>query len=147
MEEKNLTHYPIASMSKRAWAFFIDDLVISLLFFIIFFEQIMSLADGAEVEKLAQFLNDNFLILIILKIIYQTLFIWQTGATAGKMTMKIKVIEINSSQIPSFRVAFLRAVGRIISESVFYVGYILAYFNPLTQTLHDKMAKSIVVNA
>ncbi|MBD3795090.1 MAG: RDD family protein [Epsilonproteobacteria bacterium] len=147
MEEKNLTHYNIAPISARVWAMLIDDLFVSLLFFAIFFEQIMAFSNASDLEKLALFLNNNFLVLIILKITYQTLFVWQNGATAGKIAMKIKVIDMNSGEKPNFTQSSLRASGRIISETIFYIGYLIAYFNPLTQTLHDKMAKSIVVNA
>jgi len=40
----------------------------------------------------------------------------------------------------------LRASLRIVSEEIFYVGFIFAFFSPMAQTLHDKLSKCVVVN-
>ena len=66
--------------------------------------------------------------------------------TVGKMLLKIRVVEIESATTPSLSVAFIRAMLRVVSETIFYIGYLMAYFNPLAQTLHDKIAKTVVVD-
>jgi uncharacterized RDD family membrane protein YckC len=152
MEEsiENGGHNKIATIGKRATAYFIDDMIVSIFLFIIFYEQLFKIYQqmqgSGDLTPIIIYLQENTLIFVLLRIIYQTFFIWQSGMTPGKRIVKIKVIEKDSGNIPSFGVAFLRASVRIISESIFYIGYILAFFNPLVQTLHDKIAKTVVVD-
>lgn len=134
--------YQVATTRKRAVAFFIDDIIVSLFLIVIFFNQLSAIKDPAG---LAPFLQDNILAFMLLRIIYQTVFVWQTGMTLGKIVMKIRVVDIDTAMPPSFAMALLRAGFRIVSESVFYIGYLMAYFNPLVQTLHDRFARTIVV--
>ena len=150
MEDLNTDTYQISSIKKRTMAYFIDDIVVSLLLFIIFYDQLLSiysqLQGSMDFMPMVHFLEQNTIVFILLRIIYQTFFVWQNGMTVGKMAVKIKVIEMNTGETPSFQIAFLRASLRIVSDSIFYLGYIFAYFNPLVQTLHDKLAKTIVVD-
>ena len=141
---QEVDEYNVATTRKRAIAFFIDDIIVSIFLIVIFFNQLSSIQDP---NQLAPFLQENLLAFMLLRIIYQTFFIWQNGMTPGKMVVKIKVVDIDTAIPPSFVMALLRAGFRIVSESLFYIGYLMAYFNPLIQTLHDKMARTIVVNA
>ncbi len=151
MENLNTDKYKISSIGKRASAYFIDDIIVSLFLFIIFYDQLVNIylsiqENPMDFTPMATFLEQNTVVFLLLRVIYQTFFVWQSGMTPGKRLLKIKVIELDSGDIPSFQVAFLRATLRIISDSIFYLGYIFAYFNPLVQTLHDKLAKTIVVD-
>ncbi len=151
MENLNTDKYKISSVGKRASAYFIDDIIVSLFLFIIFYDQLVNIylsiqENPMDFTPMATFLEQNTVVFLLLRVVYQTFFVWQSGMTPGKRLLKIKVIELDSGDIPSFQVAFLRATLRIISDSIFYLGYIFAYFNPLVQTLHDKLAKTIVVD-
>jgi len=150
VNESKLNDYQISTIGKRTTAYFLDDMIVSLLLFIIFYNQLVNIyqqvQNSMNFEPLVAYLQENTLVFILLRIVYQTFFIWQNGMTPGKMIMKIKVIDMNSGQTPSFSVAFLRASIRIVSESIFYIGYIMAFFNPMVQTLHDKLAKTVVVD-
>jgi len=143
---------PIASMQKRITAFVIDDLIITMFFMIIFYEQISELfgnvteIDQASLEQVNMFIAGNILILFSIKVLYHTILIWQNGMTIGKYILKIKVIDLNSETRPSFQQAFLRASVRLISEALFYVGFIMAFFTPMKQTLHDKFSNCVVVD-
>jgi len=150
VEDLNTDTYQVSSIGKRTMAYFIDDMVVSLLLFIIFYDQLLSiysqLQSSMDFMPIVNFLEENTIVFILLRIVYQAFFVWQNGMTLGKMIVKIKVVEIGSGEKPSLQVALLRATLRIVSDSIFYLGYILAYFNPLAQTLHDKLAKTIVVD-
>ncbi len=151
MENLDIDKYKISSIGKRASAYFIDDIIVSLFLFIIFYDQLLNIyislqQNSMDFTPMASFLEQNTVVFLLLRVIYQTFFVWQSGMTPGKRLLKIKIIELDSGDIPSFRVALLRATLRIISDSIFYLGYIFAYFNPLVQTLHDKLAKTIVVD-
>ena len=144
MSSSQPQEHQIASRSKRMAAFVIDDIVISVFFVIIFYDQLTTLKDPMA---LSLFLQNNLIVFLLLKVLYQTFFVWYNGMTPGKMLVKIRVVEMDGGYIPSFGTALLRALLRVVSESFFYLGYLMAYFNPLVQTLHDKLAKTVVVNA
>ena len=138
-----MQEFQIATKNRRLSAFFIDDIVISIFLIVIFFDQ---LANIKEPMELSIFLQKNFFSFVLLRVLYHTFFIWQNGMTLGKMLLKIRVVEIESATTPSLSVAFIRAMLRVVSETIFYIGYLMAYFNPLAQTLHDKIAKTVVVD-
>lgn len=144
MSSSQSYEYPIAPRSKRMAAFVIDDIVVSIFLVIIFYDQLSALKDPMA---LSLFLQNNLMLFMLLKLLYQTFFVWYNGMTPGKMLVKIRVIEMEGGYIPSLGTAFLRALLRMVSEMLFYVGYLMAYFNPLVQTLHDKLAKTVVVDA
>jgi uncharacterized RDD family membrane protein YckC len=144
---------PIASMQKRIWAFAIDDLVVSMFFMLIFYDQIANLfsnittVDETSIEQMNMFISENILIVFAVKVLYHTILVWQNGMTIGKYVVKIKVIDLNSENRPSFQQAFLRASFRLLSEAFMYLGFIMAFFMPLRQTLHDKLSNCAVVDA
>jgi len=138
-----MQEFQIATKGKRLSAFFIDDIVISLFLIVIFFDQLTNIKEPIE---LSIFLQKNFFSFVLLRVLYHTFFIWQNGMTLGKMFLKIRVVEIETANTPSFSIAFIRAMLRVVSETIFYIGYLMAYFNPLAQTLNDKIAKTVVVD-
>ncbi len=143
---------PIASIQKRITSFVIDDIVITLFFIIIFYDQFsavfsnITVVDEAALESINTFIAQNILVVLSIKLIYHTVLVWQNGMTLGKYLMKIKVIDLETGNTPSFQKAFLRASVRIPSEVLFYLGFLMAFFVPLRQTLHDKLSNCVVVN-
>jgi len=135
----------LASFKIRVKAFVIDDLLITFLTMVILWQPISNV--NGDIIAIMTILNQAFIQIVILKIIYQTFFIWYYGATVGKFLTKTKVIDFNHYGRVSFRAALLRASVRIISESILYVGFIIAYYTDSRQTLHDKFASTLVVNA
>ncbi len=140
IEKEGLT---LASLQARGWAFFIDEIIVSLIFFIIFWDFIFVLKTP---EEMIEAINSLVGYLLLLKIIYQTFFVWYYAATPGKMILKIEIIEERDFQTPSFLVSLNRAIGRVISEMLFYLGFAWAFLDPKRQTWHDKLAKTLVVN-
>ncbi len=143
---------PIASTQRRMVSFVIDDLVVSLFFIIIFYPQLsLVFSSVTEVNEMTlqsinAFISQNILIIFAIKIIYHAVLVWQNGMTVGKYIMKIKVIDLQTGQTPNFSKALLRASIRIPSEALFYLGFVLAFFLPLNQTLHDKLSNCVVVD-
>ena len=143
---------PIASIQKRITSFVIDDLVITLFFVIIFYDQFsavlsnITVVDEAALETVNAFIAQNLLVVLSIKLLYHTVLVWQNGMTLGKYLMKIKVIDLETGNTPSLQKAFLRASVRIPSEVLFYLGFLMAFFVPLRQTLHDKLSNCVVVN-
>ncbi len=139
-EQEEIT---LATIKRRVWAYSIDEILISVLFMIIFFGKI---PQDASYEQTLNLLNSLFSYVILLKIIYQTFFVWYYGATPGKMLMKIRVISTIDLENPAMIYALNRAIVRIISETFFYIGFLWALTNPKKETWHDKVAKTLVVN-
>ena len=131
-EIENILHregIELASNKKRAMAFFIDEMLLSFLLVVALWD---SFATAVTIEQMINITN--------------TFFVMQYGASIGKIVMKIRVIEISTMQIPSVISALNRAIFRVISELLFYLGFLWGMLNPERQTWHDKTAGTLVVN-
>jgi len=133
----------LTSISRRAFAFLIDDLIVSSLVFIIFFD---SISQAKSPEEIILLLNSFFGYIVIIKIIYHTFFVWQYGATMGKMLLKMQVVDESGVMRLDFTRSLIRAAVRIVSEGLFYLGFLWGVLSPTRQTWHDKLAKSLVVD-
>ena len=65
-------------------------------------------------------------------------------ATWGKKAMGIIVTDYNGNRI-GFGRAFGRFLSKIVSQLIFYIGYLMAAFTERKQALHDIMAGTLVV--
>jgi uncharacterized RDD family membrane protein YckC len=140
----NTDNLELASTRTRTTAFIIDDLLITLVAIIMLWDQIS--ASGGNFVNILEVMNQAFMQIIFMKVIYQTYFIWYYGATIGKSIMKIRVIDYDNFNRVSFTQALIRSMGRIVSESFFYIGFLMAYYTDSKQTLHDKFGKTLVIN-
>ncbi len=141
----NSNNLQLASMRSRAFAFVIDDLLVTAIIMIIFWESIAALSSDMEAMMFLM-KTDLVMPLIALKVIYHTFFVWYYGATVGKIIAKIRVIDVNSWGKVSLFSSFLRSIGRIFSEMFFYAGFLIGFFNEGRKTFHDITGKTLVVN-
>lgn len=140
----NREQFKLASIQKRALAFFIDELLLSFILIAIIWDYFVQ---AATIEQMIDLTNSFVLEYMALKIVYQTIFVTMYGASVGKLLMKIKVIEIATLDNPRIVVSFNRAVFRVISEMIFYLGFLWGVLNPARQTWHDLSAKTLVIDA
>lgn len=136
-------HLTLASIRQRAAAFGIDEVLLSVILIIILSGPI---SKATTLESMIAVTNSFLLEYMAIKIVYQTFFTMQYGATIGKIIMKIRVIEIATLSNPSFLSAFNRSVFRIISEILFYLGFIWAMLDPYRRSWHDRTGRTLVVN-
>ncbi len=134
----------VASLKARSVALAIDELLISTLLLIVLWDTI---SQATSVEAIIGLTNHFLLEFMAIKIVYQTFFAMQYGATLGKIVMKIRIIEVNTLANPAFLAAFNRAVFRIVSEVLMYFGFVWAFLDPYRRSWHDLTAKTVVVNA
>jgi len=134
----------LASISKRSLAFFIDEMLLSLLLIIALWD---SFNGAKDVNELINVTNSFLFEYLFLKIIYQAFFTMQYGASIGKLLLKIRVIELRTLSNPNVIVSLNRAIFRVISEMFFYLGFLWGMLQPSRQTLHDKTARTLVINA
>lgn len=142
--ETNSNNLELATIGSRIKAFVIDDLLITGVFLLLYWEKFSATAD---MSALLVIMNEGVYQVLLLKLLYQGLFVWYYGATLGRIFAKIRVIDYNHFGRVSMTTAFIRSFFRIISEMFFYVGFIFAFFNDSRQTLQDKIARTLVVNA
>ena len=143
---QNSQDLQLAPMPKRAFAFIIDDLLVTFITLAIFWDALMAAADN--MDAMMYLVKVELVVpLIILKVVYQTFFVWYYGATVGKIITKIRVIDADHWGRVSFFSALRRSVGRIVSEMFFYIGFLIGFFNDGRKTLHDITGKTLVVNA
>jgi uncharacterized RDD family membrane protein YckC len=133
----------LAPIKKRAAAFFIDEMLLSLLLIIALSD---SFFEAKTVEEMIILTNKFVLEYMAMKVFYQAFFVMQYGATLGKLIMKIRVVEIKTLQTPNVIVALNRSIVRVVSEMLFYLGFLWGVMDPARQTWHDKSAKTLVVN-
>lgn len=134
----------LASIQKRISAFGIDEVLLSLLLMIVLWEPLQS---ATTMEAVLNLTNTFLIEYMAMKIVYQTFFVMTYGATLGKIVMKIRVIEIATTSNPAFLSAFNRAVFRVVSEALLYLGFVWGMIDPYRRTWHDLSAKTLVVNA
>lgn len=140
----NSDNLELATIGSRVKAFVIDDLLITIILILLYWENFSKTDDMVTILMI---MNEGVYQVVLMKFIYQGFFIWYYGATLGKIFAKIRVIDYNHFGRVSIFTAFIRSFFRVISEMFFYIGFIFALFNDSKQTLQDKIAKTLVVNA
>ncbi len=144
-QEVDIDKLQLASMWSRTIAFVIDDLSITLIVMFMLWDKIQM--SNGDYMIIMDIMNSAFIQILALKFIYQTFFIWYYGATVGKIVAKIKVIDYYNFGKVSFTNSVIRSAARIISEMAMFVGFLFAFFTESKQTFHDKLGKTLVVNA
>ena len=141
LHRENLT---LASIKKRAVASAIDEVLLS---FLLIFALWDSFVNAKTMEEIIYVTNAFVLEYMAMKLFYQAFFTMQYGASLGKLAMKIRVIDTQVFDNPNVMVALNRAIFRVISEMVFYLGFLWGMMDPTRQAWHDKTAKTLVVDA
>ena len=136
-----VTQAPYADFGSRVGAFLIDGVIIFAIFLALIAVGIVSRAGGA-------FVFVGFF--AVGGVVYKPLMEGSRGQTLGKMAVNIKVVRAIDAGPIGYGEAFLRwligaVVGFIPLGSV--IDLLWPLWDPYKQTLHDKVAKTIVVRA
>jgi uncharacterized RDD family membrane protein YckC len=111
-------------------------------------------AAGVPADDLREELQDGGTLLLVLlflipEAIYQTAMIGSRNQTLGKMALGIAVLDAESRSPIGYPRAFTRWVSTAALRALFTVPTIVDHLWPLrdprNQTLHDKLARSVVV--
>jgi len=132
----------LAPISKRAFAFIIDKVLLSLIVFAAMSDKF----EGKTLEGVINALNQTIVFTTLVEITYQAVFTKLYGATLGKILLKIRVIDSSTMDNPQFAPSLLRGSVRFLGEALFYLGFVWAFFDPFKQGWHDKFAKTLVVD-
>ena len=134
----------IAPLWKRLIAYVIDNLLMSLVWIAIYWDSINKSA-GNKTEVL-EILSQSALTLYVITLLYHWIFVALYGASIGKIVVRIRVIEVELLDNPKWRRAFVRSFFRLVGEFLMWIPFLLALENALRLTLHDRIAKTVVVN-
>ncbi len=110
LERENLK---VADRSLRILAWFIDVFLLSFIFALIHMDTLSQMSDSSgnvDYESVRAFVMAFTWQVWILKISYDTLFVWYYGSSIGKIICKIKVVSVDLFDKPSFISALLRAL-------------------------------------
>ncbi len=67
------------------------------------------------------------------------------GWTPGARVMRIRIVRLSDGSAPGLRAGVVRSAGVVLSEVVFLLGYLWAFWDVRRQTWHDKFAGTVVV--
>jgi uncharacterized RDD family membrane protein YckC len=141
----DIDNLELANTKKRILAFIIDYTLINILVIALIWDKI-ALTDGTT-ESIALLLTDFIVPVLLIEFLYQTFFVWYYGATIGKIALKIRIIDFDTLSKVSLMTAVNRSIFRIVDKHVFMLlGFLMFFFTDSRQTLHDKFAKTLVVN-
>jgi uncharacterized RDD family membrane protein YckC len=131
-----------AGFWKRAFAFLIDWLLLSLVFSMVGFFT----GDLFVVENEARW--DSVLALIGIAVPW-FYYAWfessEQQGTFGKLAMNIQVTDLEGERV-SFLRASVRHFAKILSSMLLMIGYLMIPFTAKKQGLHDLIASCLVVN-
>ncbi|MGX2981899.1 RDD family protein [Helicobacter sp. 23-1045] len=134
----------IASDERRILAFFIDEIIISLIIFVGFFGELSTLR--GDVEQIQTLLSNAFLYIFALQVAYHSIFTALYGASLGKIICKIKIVKIDTLDKPNALDAVLRSLIRIISTLLLYIPFLVAFGDTFRRAMHDLIIKTIVID-
>ena len=154
------TSYSYAGFWKRFAAMLIDNILLSIVYFLIFTPLLGLVGLGAasqeyESEAAAGLLAALFGTYLVTAIVLIMLAGWlyfalmessSRGATLGKLALGIRVTDLNGSRI-SFGRATGRYFGKIVSGMILHIGFLMAGFTQQKQALHDIIAGCLVINS
>ncbi len=152
-----MTIYKYAGFWRRLGAYTVDGIIILFTFIVLsiiaslaFFSGAISgnskdfIADLADPARFSSIMILTWLFFIFFNIAYFTYFHGTTGRTPGKMLLGLQVISMEGAPI-SYGIAFLRAVGYLVSSALFNLGFIWIAFDKRKQGWHDKIAGTVVI--
>jgi uncharacterized RDD family membrane protein YckC len=154
------TGYPgeiqYAGFWRRLAASVIDGLIVGAVPTVIYYSLmgagVFSMPEIAEEEDIGPYISWMIRYSLIssgIMIVLQTLYfaIMESSskqATVGKMVLGIIVTDVEGKRISLGR-AVGRNLGKIVSQIILYIGYLMIAFTQKKQGLHDMMANCLVV--
>jgi uncharacterized RDD family membrane protein YckC len=135
-----------ASFWERLAALILDGLLLGL-FLAGVFEALwagLAATDGASMPAGLLDVLPTLLVWLALGAYFILMESSERGATLGKRALKLRVVDRGSKRLGKGR-ALARFLGRILSSSLLYIGYLIQPFNERKQALHDMLAGTLVV--
>jgi uncharacterized RDD family membrane protein YckC len=150
--------YILATIKKRFIAFLIDWIVLIIIYcciiilFSLFNMSISKINVHSIFDVEIEMNNTHSYLITFLKFLFGLLpvvyfavsFYFCRGQTIGKYFLRIKVIPLYHEHLGLWH-CLERSLGYFASALEFGFGYIQAFWNPNSMTLHDKIGETIVI--
>jgi len=140
-----------AGFSIRSLAYTIDGVILGFIGLLFLTVGLFAIKTGSYIqsgipsfENFTAALIPTCTAMLLAKIAYYTYFHGHTGQTIGKIVCGLKVVDING-EIISYRRAFFRWVGYVISSLIFYLGFFWVAVDRNHQGWHDKIVGTYVI--
>ena len=135
--------HPYGNLFWRFVAFLVDSLLIGILGAVI--DLALGVPSGISPEVIAKQTLGPSLLKLTIHLLYWPLFESSPWlATPGKRLCRLKVVDMAGNRI-SFGRAFLRNIAKVLSFLPLGFGFLLACLTIRSQTLHDKIAGTVVL--
>jgi uncharacterized RDD family membrane protein YckC len=134
----------VATLWQRIISMSIDDLLISFLVIIAFYDK-FSIAK--TYEEILLLTDSLFFYIFLAYTLYHWIFISLYGKTIGKMIVKIEIIDVETFDKPNFYRSFIRSLVRNFDEMFFYLGMAYAIFDPYNRAIHDVIGKCVAIKS
>ncbi len=82
----------------------------------------------------------------VIRMVYETWFVGNRGATPGKMICGLKVVRPDGRPLTYAR-AFCRYLAKLLDDFTLLIGYLIAAFDDEKRALHDRLCDTRVVRA
>lgn len=133
----------LAPLFLRFCAFVLDKIILAFVFSLIYWDVVSQYAGDYYALNLVML--ELIWPLIFLMLAYEVVFLMLYGATLGKMVFKIRVISTSLFDTPNLFYVLIRSIVKIFAQGLFFLPFLFVFFSPFRQTLHDFLAKTIVV--
>ena len=130
-----------APVADRFMAIFIDGTILWLVTAVFFeiFGSLMFLSG-----RITTYIMFSYIIRLLIYGVYFVYWQHEWGYTIGRKVMKIHV-EMADRSRPDMKAFIVRYMGSVVSGLMLGLGYFMAFSDPKVQTLHDRLAGTIVV--
>lgn len=152
----------LARFPQRALAFVIDNLLLTVVLFVLIdvvlhklvglpdaallMQDALQRGDWAQLAKDAMQYGSYEAALEQLLPFVITITLWaRFGLTPGKLLCNIRIIDARSGGKPGIGQSVLRYIGYILSTLTLGIGYLWMLWDDNNQALHDKIANTLVV--
>ncbi|WP_110114117.1 RDD family protein [Bacillus sp. CGMCC 1.16541] len=142
--EKPRVEYSVyyAGFWMRFWAYLLDIIVIGSVNRLV----IKPIFQALDVSREGGILSPYAIATAIVFYLYFILMTKICGQTLGKMVFGLKVVQLNGEPLSWSVIVFRELIGRYISKTLLFIGYLLVAFLPKNQGLHDHFAETTVIH-
>lgn len=133
---------PLADFGQRVVATLIDGVVIVAAYFVIFIV-------GSILGRISGVLGGLVTALLYLVVAAYSFYILymtgQRGASPGKRLTGLKVVKLADGEVLGGGMGIVRGLAHIVDSIICYIGYLFPLWDPLRQTLADKIIGTVVL--
>jgi uncharacterized RDD family membrane protein YckC len=131
-----------AGFWMRFWAYLLDLLVIASINQLLIYPVFRFLDFSIIKENMFAPISILTALTMYVYFVLMTKFFRQT---IGKMVFGLKVVDCKNNSLSWSTVLFREVIGKFISKTIFFVGFLVIAFAPKNQGIHDMFADTSVI--